>query len=152
MTTPLKTRTVPTTWVLVADRSTARLFSKEDGTEDLLELETLMCDDGTSKQSSTVSDRQGYFKGREGGLEAGDPKTDFAHKTAEVFAAQVVSTLESGRTSNRFGRIVIFAAPLFLGVLRKKLPAPLAKMVTAEVDKDFVKESVSDIRTHLAKL
>ncbi len=143
---------VSTTWVVVADRSRARILASSGDSADLEELETLVNPEGAMRQSECSSDRQGYFGGRQGSLEAGDPKTDFQHKTAETFAAQVIDHLETGRTSQQFGHVVLIAAPSFLGTLRQKLPTPLARMVELQVDKDYSKCSPGEIASQLAKV
>lgn len=147
-TTGSKTKT---TWVLVAERGSARLFAL-DSENELLELKTLTNTEGTVRKSSVVSDRQGYFKGREGSLQTGDAQTDYPHKAAEEFARTVTAELEAGRTSNEFEHLIIFSAPLFLGMLRKKMSAPLAALVTEEVDKDLAGSSVDEIRDRLVQL
>ncbi|HIF00702.1 MAG TPA: host attachment protein [Fuerstia sp.] len=143
---------IATTWVVVADRSRARILASSGDSTDLAELETLVNPTGAMRQSECSSDRQGYFKGREGSLEAGDPETDWEHKTAETFAAQVIDYLETGRTSQQFGHVVLIAAPSFLGTLRQKLPTPLARMVELQVDKDYSKCSPKEIAAQLAKV
>ena len=143
---------ISTTWLVVADRARARILSTTADTSELNEIKTLVNPEGAMRQSDYVSDRQGYFGGRKGSLEAGDPKTDFQHKTAETFAIQVVDHLEAARNSQQFGRLVLIAAPSFLGALRRKLPAPLSRMVELEVDKDYSKCAPDEIATLLAKL
>ena len=143
---------ITTTLVVEADRSRARILVSVGDSTDLAEQETLVNPRGAMRQSECSSDRQGYFGGRKGSLEAGDPETDFEHKTAETFAAQVIDYLETGRTSQQFGHVVLIAAPSFLGTLRQKLPAPLARMVELQVDKDYAKCSPPEIAAQLAKV
>lgn len=143
---------VSTTWIVVADRSRARIMADHGKNTELSEIRTLVNPEGAMRQCECSSDRQGYFGGRKGALEAGDPETDFRRKTAETFAVQVVDFLETGRTSHQFGRVILLAAPSFLGNLRQKMPAPLARMVELQVDKDFSKSSPGEISAHLAKI
>ncbi|MCP4783757.1 MAG: host attachment protein [Fuerstiella sp.] len=152
MTITQHTPEVSTTWIVVADRSRARILADPGDNKDLSEIETLVNPEGAMRQSECCSDRQGYFGGRPGALEAGDPETDFRHKTAQMFATRVIESLETGRASHSFGRVVLIAAPSFLGTLRQKLPAPLARMVELEVDKDYSKCSPGEIAAQLAKL
>ena len=143
---------ISTTWIVVADRSRARILTTSDDNSDLTEVETLINPEGSMKQSDTVSDHQGRFPGRGGMPVSGQPRTDFEHKTAETFAIQVVDFLDAGRNSQQFGRVILIAAPAFLGTLRQKLPAPLARMVALEVDKDYTKRTPAEIATQLAKM
>ena len=47
---------------------------------------------------------------------------------------------------------MLIAAPAFLGTLRQKLSVPLSRMVIEEVDKDYTKNSVSEIAASLTEL
>jgi len=143
---------VPVTWIVVADRSRARILATtNDDALDLVEIADLANPVGALKAGEAEADDQGYHAGRPGYLESCEPRTDHEHKTAQPFAQQIVSRLESGRNSQQFGHLVLVAAPLFLGVLRQKLSQPLARMVELEVDKDYSKRSVDDIAGLLAK-
>ncbi len=142
-----------TKWIVVADRSRARIFAMtEDEPTKLNELEDLVNPAGAMRQSESVSDREGYFGGREGMLEAAEPKTDFAHKTAEPFANLIVAHLEAGRNSQQFGNLILIAAPAFLGMLRQSLPSPLAQLVELEVNKDYTKHPINEIASRLTEL
>lgn len=146
------TPAVATTWTVVADRCTARILVSDTGDgDDMRELTSLSHPEGSLPTSQRVSDRQGYFGGREGSLEAGDPKTDFAHKSAMEFAAEIIDELEAGRHKQQFGQLNIIAAPMFLGVLRNKFPEPLARMITLEIDKDYTACTPSEVATNVAK-
>ena len=68
---------------------------------------------------------------------------------AEVFARQVAEQLEHARRSAEFDRLVVMAAPTFLGVLRKVLPESVRLRVAAEVDKDLVTEPPASVRAHI---
>ncbi|MEZ6131448.1 MAG: host attachment protein [Planctomycetaceae bacterium] len=152
MTRRYHTPTVPVTWIVVADRSRARILSAMSGDcADLCEVEDLVNPVGALKASEVAADGQGYHAGRPGYLEACEPRTDHEHKTAEPFAQQIVSRLEAGRNSQQFGHLILIAAPLFLGILRQKLSQPLARMVELEVDKDYSKHSVREVTALLTK-
>jgi protein required for attachment to host cells len=57
---------------------------------------------------------------------------------AGLFAKHVVEELVKAHREERFERIVLIAAPAFLGRLREALPKSLRSSVAAEVDKDVV--------------
>ncbi|MCA9048166.1 MAG: host attachment protein [Planctomycetaceae bacterium] len=136
----------PTTWILVADRSRARILAteKSDGS-DIREVECLVNPEGALRQSDVETDGPGYFRGGGGSLSAGEPHTDYQHKTAEPFAGQIAEALEHGRNTNQFGHLIVTASPMFLGILRQKLPASLAKLVELEIDKDYTQMSDAKI-------
>lgn len=143
-------QTVAVLWVVVADRARARIFSTDlPDCEQFLEVEALVHPIAKTRMSEVVTDSNGTFAESGGGHHAGEPETDFEHRTAEEFARQIVARLESGRQHNEFGRLALVAPPLMLGVLRQKLSGPLQKLVTDEIGKDLTQLKANDIRAHL---
>ena len=104
------------------------------------------------------SDRPGRFfdhgplgHGRRGATAhhgTGGERTPRKHET-EVFARQVAEQLEQARRAAEFDRLVVMAAPTFLGVLRKVLPDAVRLQVAAEVNKDLVSEPPASVRAHI---
>lgn len=140
------------TWVVVADRSQARILTKDQDAPNLREVATLIHPESSMKQSDCVSDHQGRGIGNGGVSVAFEPKTDWEHKNAATFAKQVADHLEAGRNSLQFSRLILIAAPAFLGALRPTLSAPLTAMVELEVSKDYTDCSLEEIDEHLSKL
>ncbi|HXZ60586.1 MAG TPA: host attachment protein [Steroidobacteraceae bacterium] len=66
---------------------------------------------------------------------------------AELFAHRVAEQLLDAQSE--FDRLVVIAAPAFLGLLRKALPRPVRSRVAAEVAKDLVNEAPAALRTHV---
>lgn len=138
------------TWILVADRASARILARSPEPDAKLELvESLTCPEGAMHPRELVSDQRSYFKGRFGSLESGDLQTDFEHRTARRLAHDIALLLEEGRRQQRFGRLILVAAPAFLGALRSELSAPLARLVEAELAKDYTSCSIEEIADHL---
>lgn len=140
---------VSTTWVVVADRGCARIFATNTENSALTEVESLINPEGRMKQSECVSDQKGHIIGHGGMPVAAEPKTEFATKTAEPFAAEIVDHLESGRNAQKFGRVILIAAPKFLGILRSKIAAPLSRLVDIEIDKDYTSCTPAELAAHL---
>lgn len=140
---------MPTNWILVADRSRARVFSQRLPGEPLEEVKDFVHPESSLKKHDVVTDRQGRFSERGGARQAGDPETDFKHETAEKFAGELVDFLEHGRQTNQFGQLTLIAAPLFLGVLRQKLTSPLSQLTTLEIDKDYTHLKPAEILKRL---
>jgi len=137
------------TWVLVADQGRARILSGS-GNSPLIEMETLLNPDARMHQQDLVSDRPGRAfdstgMGRHGMGTQVDPKEEEAIR----FARTVVDHLERGRQERQFERLILIAAPHFLGLLRKDLHAPLAAAVSNEVAKDLTRLTVNELRSHL---
>ena len=145
---------VPNIWIVVADRCRARIFATHQfqGLPQLTEIEVLEFPKGALKFSEYVSDHSGRMPGPGGIPVSGDPEVDFEHRTAEEFAGQLVQHLEDGRNKHKFGKIILMAPPVFLGVLRQKLTPQLARMVDLELDKDLSRRSDAEIAEHVARL
>ncbi|HET9473201.1 MAG TPA: host attachment protein [Steroidobacteraceae bacterium] len=80
----------------------------------------------------------------------GDERTPRRHAT-HLFALRVAAELERARRAGRFERLVLVAAPAFLGELRAALPTALRPYVTATVAKDIVHHADSDVRRYLTR-
>lgn len=130
-------KTASPTWLLVAARGKARIFARPADGDELALVDTIECPSCSAHMSEVVTDRQGYFKGREGSLDAGDARSDFKHHTADRFAAKLVARLEKGRVEQKFGHLELVAAPSFLGALRSHLTGPLAQMVRRSIARDY---------------
>lgn len=136
-------------WILVADRSRARLFSSDAQDGVLTELETRFNPDGRAQNRELVSDRASRMPemaGRpRGALEAGSAE-DHA---AEQFARALRDLLEQGRTHNAYERLAIVAPPEFLGFLHGALGEQVTRLVAAEIDKNLTERRAEEIRDRL---
>jgi protein required for attachment to host cells len=70
---------------------------------------------------------------------------------AAVFAHRVARELEHDAQQGQFERLVIMAAPTFLGMLREALPSNLAGRVVTELHKDLVHASTREVRRHIPR-
>ncbi len=137
-------------WAVVADRSRARILSAAWPETPTWEVaRELEHKDGALTPGEVNTDRQGSFVSAGGGYNHGEDHTDFRHHSAEHFAITLIDFLETARSKHEFGKLALVAPPLFLGVLRKKLPAPLAETVVLELDKDYTHIDVPVIARRL---
>jgi len=137
-------------WVVVADRARARIFSTDwPQSAELNEVAALVHPESQAHEGNLVSDAPGKFSRPGVGKYAGQAQTDFRHRTANQFAITLGERLEEGRVRNEFGRLVLVAPALFLGSLRSKLSAPLAKMVAGELDKDYTRMKAEEVLEQL---
>lgn len=133
-------------WVVVSDRARARIFTASwPELDEWEEVHTLIHPQSEAHARDVVTDGPGRFRGADGRRQSGDDETDFRHQTATVFARQVAQCLEKGRQRNKFGRLMLVAPALFLGVLRDSLPPPLAQVVAVEVDKELTQLRAAEI-------
>jgi len=80
----------------------------------------------------------------------GGENTARRHAT-HLFARRVAAELERARRAGRFERLVLVAAPAFLGELRAALPPALRQRVSASVAKDIVHHADHDVSRYLSR-
>lgn len=128
-------RRVPVVWILVADRSAARILAADwPSLENVNELADHLNPRGALQAHDVYADRFGRDHAPGGRGFTDSPATDFRHETAEHFAQHLVQHLEDARNRHEFGSLVVVAPPLMLGVLRGRFGSPLEKLVEAELD------------------
>ena len=144
----------PHTWVLVADASRARIFEWTAPSTPLLEIANPANPQGRLNSSSLESDRPGIAADAQG-HRSGHPMqaTQSAHeKSAEIFAGQIAATLADALAAKNYERLVLFAAPEFLGRLRTELAQAVASVVVESSALDLVSESAESIQARLPRL
>ncbi|WP_422650899.1 Protein required for attachment to host cells [Cupriavidus sp. H18C1] len=145
-----------TTWVLVADEAIARILEGHKPGQELACIDELTDAGAHADAADLRRDAYGRRAGAGAGPGAGPavgggtgrqraPSSvtssageDELHLEAEGFARRVAEHLADALQKQRYDELRIAAAPRFLGLLRKHLPAQVANVVTEEVDKDLV--------------
>jgi protein required for attachment to host cells len=135
------------TWVVVADRSRARLFSVATPKGPLEELEDLVHPEARSHEGDLTSDRPG----RSNDQHVLGAENSARDQQAHEFAREIVVRLESGRVEHQMEQLIVVAAPDVLGMLRKTMSGSLAKLVVLEIDKNVTQRKPADIRKLLPK-
>lgn len=137
-------------WLLAANSSMATLFSADSATGPLAEVETFANPEAREKESDLSADRPGRsFDSKGEGRHAMEPVTPAKEQVQIRFAKLLADTLERGRVAHAFERLVLVAAPSFLGLLRANLDAPLQAAVSLELDKDFTALRPEELRARL---
>ena len=153
MTFKHEARRPSTAWIVVADRARARVFAGEwPELEDFREIEGFVHPEGAAHPRDVETDSPGRFYESQGPKHAAEPQTDFKHRTAVEFAREIVRELQRGKDENTFGRLIIIAPALFLGVLREQLPDPLSRLIVADLDKDLTHLDANAVRAEIRKL
>ena len=116
------------TWILVADGSNARLF-QAPGNNLPWKLDKKL----EREHSREKTDRAEVHEDR------GE------HDFARLLAAQ----LETKRQGGGFDRLVLVAAPRFLGQLRSELSTSLASCVVRSQDADYTNMSDAELVAHI---
>jgi protein required for attachment to host cells len=153
MTFKHEARRPSTTWILIADRARARLFSAEwPELTEFQELRDFAHPAGAARAGDVEADGPGRLYEASGPKHAADRQTDYRHHTAVEFSRELVAELQTGKTRNAYGRLVIIAPALFLGVLREQLPDPLKALVVADLDKDLTQARAETIQSEVGEL
>ncbi|MBI4818660.1 MAG: host attachment protein [Deltaproteobacteria bacterium] len=125
------------TWVLVASRVGARIYSAAHGRAPSM-LEEIEHPEGRRRDSELDSDRPGRIFGRMGGGRHALGGSEDSHEhSAVTFAKDLAMRLQKGRADGKYQRLFLVAEPRFLGYLRKALDTPTEALVADAVGKDW---------------
>ncbi|WP_293005169.1 host attachment protein [Nitrosomonas sp.] len=137
-------------WILIANSGNATLFTADSPTASLTELMTFDNPDARVKQMELSSDRPGRsFDSHGEGRHAMATEVEPKEQEQIRFAKLIVDRLEQGRVENAFERLVVVAAPAFLGLLRTNFNAPLSSLLSLEIDKDYTSLRPDELRARL---
>ena len=139
------------TWLLIADRSRARLLEAQLGSDSPTEIADFANPEGRAHGRDVTTDAYGRFYGQ-GEHTQGHGATKepgLVGHEVDRFAETLRDYLEHALSENRFGQLWIAAAPHFLGILRDKLTLGVAARVEFELPKDYSTEAPSEIFRHL---
>lgn len=139
--------------VVVADGTLARLFSLDELTESLEEVEAISHPEGRMHERDLTSDLPGKVVSGTGGRHGLEGERSPKKQELSQFARTIADHLDKLRNSGKVSRILLVAAPSLLGELRRHMSPATAKLVVFELDKDLVHRSAQEIQDHLpAKL
>ena len=144
--------------IVVADQTVARFFDVEREAEEPRLAGQLSDPQGRLHDRDFKSDRPGRKFDR-APLQAGRRGATAHHgvgggsephrREATLFARRIADELTSAHRAGGFDRLVIMAAPAFLGSLRSALSPALRKAVVAEINKDLMHENPSTVRAYV---
>jgi protein required for attachment to host cells len=140
----------PMTWIVVANQSGARIYTVDRARGPLIELHRLDHAAARRHEGDLISDRPGRaFDSVGPGRHSMEPAKDAKEHEAELFAKQVAERVESARVENRFSKLILVAAPYFLGLLRQKLSPAATGLVSHEIAKNLLQSGTEVVREHL---
>jgi protein required for attachment to host cells len=138
------------TWVVVADSSAARIFNAPSPTGALEEIASYAHAEGRLHESDMRTDEPGMTKDRAGYAKHGmEPKVKPKEQEAIAFARLLAKRIELARSKSEIERVILVAAPEFLGHLRDVLDEDARKIVDGEYNINVVRMSPDEIRKHL---
>ncbi len=139
-----------TTWVVVADAARSRIFSSLGGKRPLVELEVLTHPVARIAERELGSDEPGRsFDSHGQGRHAMGNRGAIKQHETEEFARRIAARLDAARKEDAFQHLILVAPPVMLGALREHLPAPTAKRLFYELDKDLTQDTGDAIRARL---
>lgn len=136
------------TWVLIADGAQARVLENTGPGKGLQQVDGLDWAIEPLQARDIMADRPGRAHSSVGrsGMQ---PKTDpVEHREAE-FLKTVAAELERRHQSGAYDRLVIAAAPIALGDIRKAISPNVKKTVVAELNKDLTNLPTARLGEHL---
>lgn len=141
---------MPSIWILSANGARAAIYSADSPATALVEVALLEHPEVRAKERELTSDRPGRtFDSIGTGRHAKSSEVGPRQTEEMRFAREVIDRLEQGRVGHAFERLVVVAAPTFLGHLRDSMSAPLAATVTLELDKDYTALRPDELRSRL---
>lgn len=138
------------TWILVADGSRARIFTKG-----YKKLENVMGQDFVGenlKDSEIYMDKAGRsYESANPMRHAYEPRTDWHQYNKELFAKELCAVLDKANENSEFDELIIISPPKTLGDIRGHLCKQTIAKVTAEIPKDVTKFTEHELMGYLEK-
>ena len=121
--TPIDQNANSAYWVLVADEFQARIFTREKKFSELVEASSFENPVARMKTGDVMSDRGGrsFDSGGQGRHSMDSDKANPKTESYPAFAKELAQAVSSGLQGKQFARLIVVAAPRFLGVLRPAL-------------------------------
>lgn len=140
-----------TTWVLIANASTARCFEQEaDG--GLTGLESFSHPESRMRGSALGSDRPGHIEHLGRGPKSGSsyqPRVDPKSLEHEKFAQELAAYLNAAVAAHRCERVFVIASNPFLGQLKSHLNAQTAQRLAGGVAADLTSYDGKELQTRV---
>jgi protein required for attachment to host cells len=140
------------TWILVADEGRARLFAGKTVDGELTELVGFAHPEAHHPEAAARDRLPRVHESANSSRHAIQPRITAEQKQAEEFARALSEILNDGRVEHRYERLVLIAAPRFLGTMRAALDPEVSKLVSHTSNKDITKASLEAIREELRAL
>ena len=136
-------------WIVVADNSSARIFTVDDPRGELQQVDALEHPEAREHARDLNADRPGRsFDSKGEGRHAMGISVDPVEQEIIRFAKQVGEHLKAACLDRRCNRLLLVAGPRLLGHLRQHLDLPPDVQV-AEIEKNLGQYNAREIRSHL---
>ena len=136
-------------WVMVADKSKARIFTIADPRGALLDEVVLEHPQAREREQTLTSDRPGRsFDSKGQGRHAMGTSVDPDQQETIRFAKQIADHVQAAHNEGRCDRLLLVAGPPLLGLLREPLNT-LTGLRVSEIEKNLGQYDAREIRKHL---
>ena len=140
-------------WLVIADGSRARIFSRAATDESLEEIEALDSAAARMPSREIVSDSPGRsFDSAGEGRHATAKPTDPHDQEKMVFLDDLAGRINAAVAKNKVDELVLIAAPSALGRLRDKLDKQATQRLTASSSKDLTGRPLPEVEAQLKEL
>ena len=137
-------------WILVANASVARLFSRDSPADPLVPMATMEHPESRLKGSEFANDRPGHeATDHSSGGNRYEPRSDVRRKEHQRFAREIAERLETGLTAGEFSTLFLFASSPFLGELKSQLSDAVNKRLQLALDSDLTSFGLAEIEQRL---
>jgi protein required for attachment to host cells len=148
----------PTTWIVAADASRARVLQIMDRNH-LSEVENFANPAGRMHGRDLLTESHPRFDGHGGVGKAGTSTTGGqgndreeispSEQEAAKFCKELGHFLDKARMEHRYDRLFLIAPPRFLGMMRKEIGKEVQKLIAEEIHKDVSWLNPSDIERYI---
>lgn len=136
-------------WVMVADKSKARIFTVADPRGALLDEVVLEHPQAREREQALTSDRPGRsFDSKGQGRHAIGTSVEPGQQETIRFAKQITDHLQAAHNEGRCERLLLVAGPPLLGLLKENLKTSSGLDVSV-VEKNLGQYDALEIRKHL---
>lgn len=129
------------TWVLVADRTEAKLFESKRAAQSVPALQLLQDiphPEGRLHARDMEADKSGRMSDSFGTRHALSPHHDPEERHAQQFAHHLAEVLNKGRNEHSYQNLILVAEPGFLGDLSGALDKHTLALVEKTIGKDLM--------------
>ena len=137
------------TWVLIADGAQARVLENTGPGKGLTQVDGLDFAIESKQAQEIMAERPGRTFSSVGSARSGiEPKTDPVAYRETQFVKSLANMLDRQQQNGAYDRLIIAAAPIALGDIRKAMSAGVKKTVVAELDKDLTNLPTNQLDKH----
>lgn len=135
------------TWIVVADSARARIFDGGRYGRELNEIEGFAHPESRLHEGDLRTGESGSRQQRMAMARSASGPTTPAHdKHTEGFARDIARYLDTARHRGRFDRLIVAAAPAFLGELRDHLDTMTRECISREINKNLTQHAPEEIQ------